>query len=238
MILANLREQLTPDDFDLVVRLLGSDARRSVERGAAEREPDDLLDDPALPERLRVHPPLGTPSPALYLYVIVRQALLGVGIDDRRLSDYLGALLLEFGLRDRAHRVDRHGEQEYHYLTDIVADLEETGGQLGFLLRAHLGNFSLWIAGIFPDYVTARRGRGGGPDLSYYETMGARGYRLASDHRLARQFDLVDVYAKAADAFPALRVALNRLSDRLFFPGRSSPHRLLRQVADEFNLGA
>jgi hypothetical protein len=66
--------------------------------------------------------------------------------------------------------------------------------------------------------------------------MGARGFRLASDHRLARELELDDLYAQVADSFAEIRVALNRLSDRLFFPSRSSPDRLMRQVADEFNL--
>jgi hypothetical protein len=37
----------------------------------------------------------------------------------------------------------------------------------------------------------------------------------------------------AAQRFVVLRVALNRVSDTLFFPNRSSPERLMRQVRDE-----
>lgn len=239
MIFANMRQRLTASDVDLVVRLLadGDASRRlALEATLHARGPDALLNDPTLLDRLRAHPQLGSPSPALYLYLAVRHTLRSVGIDDVRLADYLGALLLEFGLRGRAFRVARYSDQEYHYLTDIVADLEASSGRLGFLLRAHLGNFSLWIAGIFPDRVTARRTRKGGPDLTYYDTMGARGFRLASDHRLAQELDVADIYAKAADSFPAIRVALNRLSDRVFFPGSASADRLLRQVADDFNL--
>jgi hypothetical protein len=239
MILANLRERLTPSDLDLAVQLLarGDGAKRvALERALAAEGPDTVLDRPELAEALRRHREVGGPSPALFLYVTVRQALKTVGIDDPRVSDYLGALLLEFGLRRRAYRVSPHSEQEYHYLTDIMADLETVSGRTGFLLRVHLGNFSLWIAGVFPDYVTARRERRGGPDLSYYDSMGARGFRLASDHRLARELELDDLYAQVADSFAEIRVALNRLSDRLFFPSRSSPDRLMRQVADEFNL--
>ncbi len=239
MILANIKQRLTAADIDLVVHLLAEgDAahQRRLERLVAQDGPDALLDDPTLLEHLRRHPSLGSPSPALFLYVAVRETLRTVGIDDTRLAEYLGAMLYEFGLRDRALRVAHHSDHEYRYLTEIVADLDPGTGRRGFLIRAHLGNFSLWLAGVFPDFITTRRARKGGPDLSYYDTMGARGFRLASDHRLAREFELDDIYAKAADAFPTLRVALNRLSDRLFFPRCSSPDRLMRQVADEFNL--
>jgi hypothetical protein len=41
------------------------------------------------------------------------------------------------------------------------------------------------------------------------------------------------VFARAAGEFPLIRAALNRVSDRLLFPGQHSPERLMRQVADE-----
>jgi len=105
------------------------------------------------------------------------------------------------------------------------------------LLRAHLGNFSLWLSGVFPDYIAARRERHGGPDFTYYEEMGARGFRLASDHQLAREWALTEIYHRAAESFERLRVALNRLSDFVFFRAPSSPDRLMRQVGDAFRLG-
>jgi hypothetical protein len=48
--------------------------------------------------------------------------------------------------------------------------------------------------------------------------MGSRGYGLASDHALADHYGLGAVLRTAADRFPALRSALNGVSDRVFFP--------------------
>ncbi len=47
--------------------------------------------------------------------------------------------------------------------------------------------------------------------------MGARGFQLASDHRLAHQLDLAEIYARAAGSFSVIRFALNRMSKRLLF---------------------
>jgi hypothetical protein len=162
----------------------------------------------------------------------VRHALKRSGLEDVRLADYVGALVFEFGLRDRAWRITEHDDAEYRYLVDILAAAEATPGRRGFLLSAHLGNFSLWLAGIFPDYITERRARRGGPDLAYYEALGAQGFRLASDDQLATRLDLADILANAAERFSEIRVALNRLSDREFFRVHSAG-RLLRQVADD-----
>lgn len=60
---------------------------------------------------------------------------------------------------------------------------------------------------------------------------------MASDHHLAQKFGLEDVFAVAASAFPIIRVALNRISDRWMFPNRTSADRLLRQVEDAFAMG-
>ena len=95
---------------------------------------------------------------------------------------------------------------------------------------AHLGNYALWLAGLFPDYIAARRVRKGGPDLTYYDSLGRRGFGLASDHVLADQYGLGDVFRLAAERFPVVRGALNGLSDRVFFPHHSSPDRLLRDL--------
>ncbi len=237
MILADLRKHFAPSDAQLVIDLLSAgDARRkrSLARTAAQQGIHELLDDAALPKLLHDAPVDGAPSQALLLYVLTRHTLREAGIDDRRLSEYVGALLLEFGVRDRAHRIAPHDDAVYRYVADIVAHIDTERGKRGFQLRAHLGNFTLWLAGVFPDYVTARVHRKGAPDLRYYEELGARGFRLASDHQLAARYDLVGVYRRAADSFGRLRVALNRLSDRVFFPHNATPDRLLRQVRDGF----
>jgi len=241
MILANVRERLTSADTDLVVRLLshGDAAREARYRGRlAEQGRDAMLDEPSLFDLLCRTPGIAAPSAALFILVAVRHALRRVGIHDPELSDYLSALLLEFGTRDRALRIAPADDQVYRYVSDIVADLELVAdARRAFLLRAHLGNFSLWLSGVFPDYIAARRERHGGPDFTYYEEMGARGFRLASDHQLAREWALTEIYHRAAESFERLRVALNRLSDFVFFRAPSSPDRLMRQVGDAFRLG-
>ena len=156
MILANLRARFVTTDTDVVVELLSDgDPRRdqSLRDQVAREGVEVLLDNEALPERLRTSTRVFGPSPALFIYVTVRHALLSVQIDSRLLSDYLGALLFEFGRSRRAYQIARYDDESFHYLTDIVAGLESHRGRRGFLLRAHLGNFSLWMAGIFPEYI-------------------------------------------------------------------------------------
>jgi hypothetical protein len=220
MIRANTRGRLTAADLQLVILLLsrGSAHRRAyLERRLTTEGPDSLLDAPDLLERLLSVRSMLLPSEALFFYVVIRHALLGAGLEERDLADYLSALLLEFGQRDRAWRVDWNDDQRHRYLVDIVADLESTAGDRRFKVMVHLGNYALWLSGLFPDYIAARRLRKAGPDVGYYETLGSRGFGLASDHALAPQYGLDEVLRIAAARFSALRSALNGVSDRLLF---------------------
>jgi hypothetical protein len=231
MIVADTRGNLDDTDVQLVLLLLahGSAAARARWVDRLRREgPAPLLDAPELAGRLLAVRTLLVPSEALFLYVMVRHALRVEGVDDADLADYLAALLLAFGQRDRAWRVDWNDDQRHRYLVDILADLESTEGDRRFKVMAHLGNYALWLAGVFPDYIAARRVRRGGPGLDYYDTLGRRGYALAADHALADRLGLESVFRTAAERFGVIRTALTTLSDRVFFPTVMTADRLER----------
>jgi hypothetical protein len=221
MILANTRGQLKPNDLQLVLLLLsrGSATHRVVlEERLNQEGPDSLLESPDLPEALLAVRTILVPSPALFFYVMVRHALRTAEVDDRELADYLASMLLEFGRRERAYQVDWNDDQRHRYVIDILADLELSQGARRFKVMVHLGNYALWLAGLFPAYIAARQLRSGGPDLSYYDTLGRRGFELASDHALADHYNLETVFRSAAERYPEVRGALNDISERVFFP--------------------
>ena len=239
MILPNVRASFGRAEANYVIWLLtrGSEgARDQTEVRLRDEGFDGILDDPRTFNAMLAHVGLSTAPQRLVFYVLVRHALLEDGISDRIFADYLAALLLEFGQGRRAWRVDSDEGPEFNYLADLVAAAEDASGHRAFLLRAHLGEFSLWLSGLFPDHIEARVHRRGAPGLGYYEALGASGYRSAAGHRDAERNGLDRVYRGCADSFGALRIALNRISDRHLFPHRGDPvDRLLRQVRDQVN---
>jgi hypothetical protein len=238
VITANVRAQLDREDAQLVLRLIArgsSPAYDEAEATLANEGLDRLLDDPRLLEGLFAARQGTHASLPLFSYVVVRHAMKSVGADDRVLSDYVASILLHFGLRQRALQISRHDDQTYETLASLGEEIEGSDAQRSFLARAHLGNYALWLSGLFPDHIEQRRWRRGGPDLEYFELMGRKGYRLAADHRLAGEQGLSPLFAMAADRFPILRRALNRVSDRMLFPHVHTPERLMRQVRDEAN---
>jgi hypothetical protein len=236
MIQASIRHHLTRDDAQLVARLIARDtgsSLESLERRLADEGMDAMLDDPRLPAALLRAGQGSFASLPLFSYVMVRHALRRLGEEDRRLADYVAAVLMHFGMRDNANRIGASDDQLYDSLAALVADVDDPDGRRSFLVRTHLGDYALWLSGLFPDYIEHRRWRRGGPDLDYYEEMGRRGYQLAAGHRLADDHGLATLFATAAERFGLLRAALNDVSDALLFPDRYSPERLMRQVTSE-----
>jgi hypothetical protein len=236
MILGSVRRRLGRPDAQLALRLLAegrADERARLEEMLTDQGLDSLLDDPRLLAALLRAPGGAHASLPLFCYVVVRQSLRRLGEDDRALADFAAAIVLHFGMRDRALRIADADDQVYTTLADLMADAESSDPRRSFLVRAHLGHYALWLSGLFPDHVEARRWRRGGPDLDYYEEMGRRGYQMAASHRLAAEYGLVALFAAASERFGVLRLALTQMSDTLLFPHRHTPERLMRQVRDE-----
>lgn len=237
MILPNTRASIGPGEVEVLLRLLAQgtrNGRRRWEERLTVDGLDSLLDHPETFGAVWRCRRLSAIPPRLAFYVMVRHTLLESGLSDPRVADYLAALLIEFASHGRAYRIARHDDKTYAYLVDLVTDLEaESSMRRQFLLHAHIGNYALWLSGLYPDYVIARVRKKASPGLDYYESLGASGYQTASEFELAGRYELRDIFRQVASGFGGLRRALNRISDRYFFPVSSSQiDRLLRQAVD------
>jgi hypothetical protein len=217
MIKANCRERFTAADFDYVVKTLSRSERDSVnlvDLLTDVEARDSILDSPRLVESILVD---GTPltiSPQLYFYVLLRHVLKQTGLNDRNVSDYLASLLETFS-RTAGMKSPADGESNpVQYVSDMLIALRNASPVQTFLIRAHVGNYSLFISGIFRDTVESRSQRGA-PDVSFYEDVGRSNFRVAAGHQVARSCALSGVFEMLADGFHDVRLALNRLSDSL-----------------------
>jgi hypothetical protein len=105
------------------------------------------------------------------------------------------------------------------YFFEMLSALNTADDRTSFYIRVHMGNYSLFLSGVFPDRIRFRAEARGFPDLKYYEALGRTQFRVASDHRLARRYELAGVLTTLAERFGATRLALNDISERLFSLG-------------------
>ena len=216
MIRANCRERFTAADFDFVVSTLArspTDQVSLVDLLSDAETRDSVLDNPRLVHAILSNAGHLRISSQFYFYVLARHVLQQAGIRDRKLCDYVASLLEAFS-RASVLRAPHNAEPIEEYISDMLIALRRVTPEQAFLLRAHVGNYSLFVSGIFHENMQRRRLRGG-PDVKFYEQIGRTNYQLLASHATARRCELDQVFEELADRFCDVRCALNRLSDQL-----------------------
>ena len=221
MVQANCRTRFTAADFDFIVRTLARSQRDNVSLVKLLTDADmldALLDHEALCDAILSQNSHLAISPQLYFYVLTRRVLRRAGLEDRPLCDYLASLLGEFS-RTAALRPPpgtTGATRGLVYLSDLLVALREASPAQAFFLRARLGDYTLFLTGIFHENIERRQARRGAPGCSFYEEMGRQSYRAVARHEVARHRGLTDIFDRLAEQFHEVRLALNQLADRLF----------------------
>jgi hypothetical protein len=218
LIQPNCRIQFTAEDIDFIVATLGKQPndRNVLQQLLADVETRDLiLDDDKLFRALLENSGCLRVSNRLYFFVIVRNVLKKAGIEDRGVADYTAELLAQYSQSDRTRcRIPGH-EEPLDYFFEMLAALQTADDRNSFYIRAHIGNHSLFLSGVFPQRIRYRAEKKGFPDLRYYEALGQSSFKIASDHHLAERYDLAPIYATLAERFQETRQALNDMSERI-----------------------
>jgi hypothetical protein len=102
------------------------------------------------------------------------------------------------------------------YFFEMLSALQQADDRTRFFIRAHIGNYSLFLSGVFPDRIRFRAEARGFPDVQYYDALGRTHFRAASDHRLAQQYELAPIFNTLSERFKTTRLALNDIAERLF----------------------
>jgi len=219
MIQPNCRTQFAAQDIEFILSVLGRklDTPDCLVKLLADEDTRDLiLDDDALFHALLERGGCLRVSSHFYFYILVRQVFKRADVQDRRVADYVAELLAEFARAERSRCVLPGETQALDYFFDMLAALQTADDHTSFHLRAHIGNYSLFLSGVFPDRIRVRAERRGFPDLKYYVALGRTHFRVASDHRLAQRYAVANIFNTLSDRFETARRALNDISDRLF----------------------
>ena len=213
------RSRLSEADIRFVARTLGSSPKEKdaivsllLDTGAR----DQILDQEELYHTLINSPQCLQVSLNFYLYILVRNILRQTGLDDTGLADYVSGVLAHFARRRR--RVNQESSREsFFYAVDMLEEIARSSSIRRFYLFIRLGEQSLVLTGLFPDYVKYRQNRRAAPGLRYYEAIGSAQYQAASQHPLARKYQIDRLFAGLSESFHTIRNALNQMQERLFF---------------------
>jgi hypothetical protein len=158
-------------------------------------------------------------SPFLLFNVLLRRSIgKPKSALDRAAINYLANLLSLFVRTDRVYRPGSGDTRSYEYFTDLVAEAGHADEQRRFLLLAHIGNYALYLTGIFPEWLEERHRFKRRPlKADDYANFGRAGYRDAAASRLAKLYELDDVFLRFALLFDHYRDRLNALARNYLF---------------------
>ena len=155
-------------------------------------------------------------SPKLFFNVVLRHALLGRrDAIERRTIHYLANLLALFVRTERLYQVRDDDSASYEYLSDLVAEAADAGGERRFFVTTHIGNYGLYLAGLCGEWIEHRRRYRRRPlSLDYYCTMSRSHYASAASHPLSETYSLRPVFVQLARRFDYYRGGLEAIARR------------------------
>jgi len=222
MIQPNCRVQFAAEDMDFILSVLGrkiGTAECLIKLLSDEESRDVILDDEALFHALLERRGCLRVSTRFYFYILVRNVFLRSGVEQRAVADYVAEVLAEFAQSERARCVVPGHVNSLDYFFEMLSALNAADERTSFFIRAHIGNFSLFFSGVFPDRIRFRAELRGFPDVKYYDSLGRINFGAASDHRLAQKYEVAEIYNTLSERFETTRRALNDIADRLFSLG-------------------
>ena len=222
----NCREHLTGHDVDFIVSVLAHSAREAgclTQLLADNDTRDRVLDNNHLLDAIQDHAENLTISGQLYFYLLVRHAFQHLGIDDRTVSDYVAELLAEFSENTHLACPVAIPNASPECVVDMILAMQGRNEEEQFTVNAHIGNYALFMTGLFPERIAARREHRGAPGINYYEGMGSQHYNVASHSPLADKYGVSSVFHDLSEAFHDVRVALNTMRERYLFLGCQTP---------------
>jgi len=223
----NCRLQLSYTDLAFISKILGPGRSKNDHVLSLLTDPDSrdiMLDDPRLYSALIEWPGYLNVSLFLFFYATVRHDMVRAGIDNRDLSDYIGAMLTAFCRSERLRSPAPGQLPQMDAMIDSMLALENADERTRFQIHVHVANVSLFMTGVFPEHLRSRAQRRGSPKVEFCEQIGSRNFRMAGEHPQAERLGMVDIFQILSESFRRTRIVLNTMVDRsVLFSPSSSP---------------
>ena len=135
------------------------------------------------------------------------------GIADPLLTDYLAELLLRF---TRSDCIYRFRDAEGHRLSEVVDMLEEAEQRQSKPqreLHRHIGDFTLFWSGVFPEALKRLQAASRRDHLISYERQGRHSYFIASTFEEEPFEEEAPVLRRLSEEFEVCREGLHRVRE-------------------------
>jgi hypothetical protein len=123
-----------------------------------------------------------------------------LGVADPPLVDYIAELLVRFVRSDELYPVRSTRGHRLVAVTDMLAEARQREGPARQKVHRHIGDFTLFWTGVYPEVVNHLR-RGGKDALIDYPQQGKRAYWIASTIPVEKEVPTPDVLKRLSEQF-------------------------------------
>jgi hypothetical protein len=127
-----------------------------------------------------------------------------IALRDRELMRYVADLLVEFIHVDNLYRVRDERGRRLEHLVEMLIELHEQGAADERETRKHIGDYALFIVGLYPESLTRRRRA---VSAEYYIAQGKEAYLSVAE--MDRSKPTESLFRKLSEHFEYCVTALN-----------------------------
>ncbi|MEW5978283.1 MAG: hypothetical protein AB1898_21005 [Acidobacteriota bacterium] len=135
-------------------------------------------------------------------HTLTERALEQSHLSDQEIHCYLSNLLVEFLYVENLYKVKDETGRRLEYVIDMLSRAEDAGSAEKKEVYKHVGDFSLFILGLFPESLHRRR-----INANYYAAQGRRSYRIRWEMENYRS--AVVIFRKLSEQFEGCVYSLN-----------------------------
>lgn len=116
--------------------------------------------------------------------------------------NYLANMLSTFVQTSQLYKMEKDDENQYRYIIDMIEEIQRSDNARRFYIYCHIGNYTLFFTGMFPEYIEHKfKYKKSLIDSRYYVDFGKTYFGLASEHAMARQHELDDTLHSLSEGF-------------------------------------
>jgi hypothetical protein len=171
------------------------------------------------------------PLRRLFSELLYKHLIRAAQLDDPQISDYVGDLLVNFTHVDNLYRLrNSKGRRLEDVAEMLIASnplLEGRSFEYERELRKHIGDYTLFLTGLFPEYVAKLNRKPFRMDsLIDYLKAGKESYRVVAAFDQFEYRDVAPLFRKLSEKFELCVYGLNLIKDDLARQQAASYNRM------------
>jgi len=131
-------------------------------------------------------------------------------LEDTHISNYIANMLAQFIESSKLFSMGDDEKRSHQYIVDMITNSLHSDNSEKFYIYCHIGNYTLFLTGMIPEYIKYRYESKRRPvDKHYYVGFGKTYYGLASEHTNARRNRLTGTLSQLSEGFEAVSQVLS-----------------------------